>query len=458
METSFVAFLRSMGYLLHNPLALAAGDTPGELLATSQRTGRRYQHPTFFAAMVQIGLAIFFGLLIAYIFYGRQVGFQQSSSWTLCLLSLLSPLNALDGVSHEIQVLRYLYPSNKKLLASVSWLAQRTVFPAIFLPILAIAVSYLLSFEIPENLAGMYVRLAFHAALVIGFLRILDESIQIHLFNPRPNLKTLVDELDDDSTPLSRLDVILQSLLGKSIANEVWKPIPNDRFVVLEQEEVRRNERLMQDLSVEMTKKGTKTEWFLEEDVLRILILESLGGRNVHQSMLNIQEWIEYKFDKALRSKVESIGLVLLRGLCVYASGLGEAIVSRTTPRPSAEIWSLSPSGVACAEFVVTAIGRCLSQKLAPGGRALSDWKSTDLSTIAVTALISIYRLRYGIVFYGGQYRPGSTDALQSISVSHPDLVSVIEACDQAGAAILSHIDGQVDLPMDVLAWAKTVL
>jgi len=491
----------SLLYWIKNPLCiLEPSDMPGELLATSfqpHNKGRRYQRPTLSAVCAQIILAFVIGFIVAFTtvfeWFKRPHGesFARSAVLALCILSTLSPLvvTLLDGLSTEINPRTYLFPSGE-WVGSRSYDTVKKVLPLIFLiPALSIAAAFAVSEEVPFNCWRLYFELAFYCTLMNLYLRVVDETIRTKLFNPRFDMKELVNELQDDTTPVTRLEVLLQSLLvDGTLVKEAWKSTQKPGVVNLEGEELRRCEQLMKQLgNLMVTRSHRSVEAPFEEDILRFAILESFGGPGIHsvptQSLLGqasqrhldtIKDWVDWKSTKGASLR-EPLVVPLVRGLCIFAGGFGEALFTCSahhTPRHqrTIETWVVPQGAILCAEYAITATARCIVRSLTASGRPIADWKSTHLSILVPTAVHAAFRLRCGVLHFADlrlrQAPPHvSTPAMGTVEAYSPELMPILRACEKVAAEILACLKssqglGRVDLPLDkaTMAWMKELL
>jgi hypothetical protein len=219
-------------------------------------------------------------------------------------------------------------------------------------------------------------------------------------------------------------------------------------------------------------------EAFLEEDVFRFAILESLGGHTRQNGV--IVEWAS-KGSYRVRpvggkgGGQEPLIVVLARGLCVFLGGMSLAIGvcfdkpqknMRSTAMESFEL----PAGVfACTGFALTALARCFVEcfeeryttpaKNSVPGPPSSSWKSDHLKILIPIALNILYDLRCQIgradvatggksdnssttarPLYRNQPRPQHASAGGDSSIdttANSDLKQLLAACEEAATKIL---------------------
>jgi hypothetical protein len=214
----------------------------------------------------------------------------------------------------------------------------------------------------------------------------------------------------------------------------------------------------------------------LEEDVLRIAIFESFGGRpdslpnmkgdECHQQTINT--WVDQPMGRCQRFN-ENLAASLVRGFAVYMGGLGRTLQQCTQVDSGSSknvTWTLPPGALASADYAVHAAARCIIRSLAPNGQTLADWKSSILSVQIPTTLMAIFHLQRGIISHTKYLSfDGKKDARAYIAKHDPDLHSVVRLCDQAALSILSKMKtlsglGRIDLALDseCLEWVNIVM
>lgn len=430
--------------------------------------------------MQHIVLAIITGVATFFICFSQLRGsdsFAQSAIFTICVLApFWSLMSVILGVSHELDPREYFLEHGRvrKLLEP---LRKSTMFSVVWFPPVAMFIGALTSFETPTNVATLYIQLAAIGAIMTAYIFFLDIIIRQSLFRPRCDLKKMVDEIDD-ATPIAVLRVILRSLLYEpSIINEVW--VPSYPMGV---EAPERTERLLYDNLAEsmsevlLKQVDPNMELPLEEDILRIAILESFGGRpdslpnmkgdECHQQAINT--WVDQPMGRYQRYN-ENLAASFVRGFVVYIGGLGRTLQLCTqmdTGSSKKMMWTIPPGALASADYAVHAAARCIIRSLAPDGQALADWKSSTLSVQIPTTLMAIFQLQRGTISYSKYISfDGKKDARAYIAKHDPDLYSVVRLCDQAANSILSRMKtlsgiGRIDLALksECLEWVNVLM
>ena len=298
----------SIHRLFKDPFSIAQpGDSPGELLKSPfSRTaqGRRYRYPTLSAILSQCILSIIIGLVVAYTVVPCLPLSQryQSSDYIQSTLLLSSALTVLGSFlfaiaaldSHELDSKSLLQATMADALApAFPRILRRSLFLTIFVPVVAMVVGYRitatyeLNDEQPNPSVALFLELAFlYCGPVSLYLLLIDESIRASLFNPVLDLEKIVSENCDDRTPLSRMDVILHCLLLESdIVLDAWKlPEQGSKKLVIQpnaamEAELQRSEAMCEKVSKALLSVPKTPEVMLEADLLRVAVLEALGGQ-----------------------------------------------------------------------------------------------------------------------------------------------------------------------------------
>lgn len=348
-----------------------------------------------------------------------------------------------------------------------------------------------------STLAGLYADVA-------------DEAIRTALCTPGSKLQRFIQEITLGGTPqesdsshqssasleeeeLSVVDVMLHSVLhgDAKLVKELWEPTSfrNPNLLDFERYEAERNSYAIKAMAkVLLGSEHVKRplEAFLEEDCLRLSILESMGGsitsgvatakksslsegagndNNGYPSAQRHRETIQYwvlppstatlfKTRYHHRSGNEPKGAILVRALCAYTGGLGEALIELSGPASqSIMTWVLPQAAVLAAEYAVIALSRCITQNLEHNREIASDWRNSHLSMLIPAILNSAFRLHIGIIMYALSLKRGppnpqkepnqsiyDVDIAEEIGKPHPDLLRVLYAVDGAVSKILKQL------------------
>jgi hypothetical protein len=442
--------------------------------------GRRLQSPTLAATVAQCTVALIVGVILAHINTTVLTRYTKPSLdndpvvataiLTACIWTIAGPLvwTALDGVSHEFDPRPY-QPQHHLNAQSINLmlrnLTKKLVLQSLLIP--AVSIAFALAWWHPTRHTthwfGLYTTLGLSNALVALYLGALEEALRWLLFHPPADWTALVAQLADDSSMERQLGVLLYSVLQDTdIVAEVCRPTSRPGVTNLDTEESRRQERLIRDMSIFLSSKSNRAtpEVPLEEDVLRLTILESLGGSerqplNANASSArhnaNVRAWVDWKLPKNANftdGPPEPLIVPLVRALCVYIGGLGETLISRTQRARSEpnNTWILPPGMLTCADWALRALSRCLIFSLTgPDEKPLADWHSTHVAMLVPAAMQAIYLLRRGCQQFG-----------------HTTLVA---ACDDTASATIRCLTttyrGRVDLvglEPEPLAWVQSLV
>lgn len=238
--------------------------------------------------------------------------------------------------------------------------------------------------------------------------------------------------------------------------------------------------------NVLLGKKGTKgsAEVALEEDILRISLLESLGGSSPtlitektkgKQDSTDLVAWTEKDYFPLCKRHHEAIeywvkpatqvGLIkpreptvilLTRALTAYVSGLGIALSeSATASSPRSPSWLLRPGTLVAAEYSAVALSRIFAIYLEQIKKSGVEWRRGQLSTLIPAALNALFRLHCGILDHAkylnklGRHdsraiNPAKSNAMMDLSetftTEHPDLQQVLHAAQEAAKHVVRQM------------------
>lgn len=478
-------------------LAGGPSETPGELFPSAQwqKNGRRFQRPTLRASFGHVLLATVFATAFGYItileWYSSSDDTISTATLTcVCILAVLLTL-PLDGFSHEVNPKRY-WSGSWCSPHDISFLIRTVISASITAPFSSIFMLWFVWRKVPQHLVFVITVSTVAAALVSFYLTFLDLFSRRLLFTPGVNIKSLVESIYDDLALESYLAVVLESLMhvDETLIQAVAKCTERRASVVdIEQDEVKRNKLAMERMAhVLLNKNPFIPEAPLEEDMLRFLVLESLGGRSRDapideigkRHMRNLMAWIKPKPLDGVCSRysVEPPTVPLVRALCAVAGGLGEALLRVTVAtkvstfhtdavRPS---WILPPGAVASGEFAITAAARLIVLSVDLSGRGMSDWRSSHLSVLVIATLNTAFRLRSGAVKYASlRHKPAAVVLGDDLAVQYdmatPESLPLLIASDESAKNImrtLKSFEGgrnvQLALDSDCSKWATLLL
>lgn len=259
----------------------------------------------------------------------------------------------------------------------------------------------------------------------------------------RFNLQRLVNDVTSELAHEISAEVAVRSfLMGNSaLLQSIFKPASNS--LSLENEELDRNESDAKALVAAMSIKSS--DFGLAEDLLRALILESIGGNDgALSSNLGASErhmkMVENFVGKTLNSKMgtnsgEPLAVPFVRALCAYVSGFGLEL-ERISSRPQAgtvtnESWALPPCAIHCSKWSMIAATRCVVYSITSDNVIASiDWRGSCLSMFVPTLLVAAFRLRCGVLSY-------EKDVFLKRE-SH--LLAMIDTCDTCATFLLKTL------------------
>lgn len=340
----------------------------------------------------------------------------------------------------------------------------------------------------------------FTAAIISLYLHLFDLGLRTMLFTTPVNMKRMVEGVAEDDRLETFLDVAMYSILHSdaSLVSQLSKTPKHQGFLDLEREEHKRNEeaiKVMADILLKKTS-ADETGARFEEDLLQFGILASLGGKSptsclddkaAAHHVENIKQWVESS-DNLKVGGVSPLAVPLVRALCAYVGGLGEALLRCSSqirsfkPSPLAtSLWSLPPGVIVCAEYAIRAAARFIVWNFSHSTKThphIADWRSTHLSMLVPVLLNSACILEAGMVKftqvrrYNGKQQPTSSYALDPIEkldlikTESPELLSLYHACNDSATTILQKLKSLegvrridfVDLDPECQKWMDNIL
>jgi hypothetical protein len=484
-----------------NPLNTAAQNIePRKKQRDEIFVGRRLRRPTMYTTAQHIVLSLVASFLIAYIAVvplsinnGNSNPlrlFVRSVHTASCILTMLGSLvSILDGASHEINPYLLLDPSSSK----TNWyknissnVSTRVACTTLIVPIMSILLTLFvvrdLDYVSYTNIAPLYILLLRNCTLMALYVHIMDEMMRTSLFHPRPDLSKMVNELSDEMPNVALLGVILNSILcDPALVQQVVHSSHQLGIGGPERDELKLSKKLTKQMaSVYLTSSATQSEAPLEEDVLRVIILETMGGgTRCHSSTTKsmserhrkiISEWIDRPVPRRQSTKLqEPLSSLLLRGLCIFIGGAGEALTICAQSSENARMWKIPPAMFCCLELCIEATKRFVVCSLTPSGRTLCDWKSSHLSIHVPSVLVALYQLRQGIVQYSKLVHSESNCLEYTVTEIGAHLTKeygqIVQDCDLAAISILRSMKslkglGRIDLALDpdCLEWKNLLI
>ncbi len=286
-------------------------------------------------------------------------------------------------------------------------------------------------------------------------------------------------------------DLITQSVLmgdGTTVEMvirpaEIHQPNTVAPFKNLHEDEILRNELAVASFAKWIEQYSTESAGKLSVDILRICILESLGGGGSASS--GHQQTHPFYFGDArhiaaVRRRLDlsaataspgrqPIVVPIVRALCAFAGGVGDAMSqlyreADNKGKPlekngsSTEMWKVPPGSLNAVEFSIIAAARLAvmnSITIDKFGRAIvnSLKRNDQISFLLPCVLQSAFKLRCGINQYAGAKakanevnlltydKSGKSDGLGCyIAAECPDLFIAKSACDNAAKMAMKTI------------------
>eukprot|EP00559_Dactyliosolen_fragilissimus_P000028 CAMPEP_0184873990 /NCGR_PEP_ID=MMETSP0580-20130426/42143_1 /TAXON_ID=1118495 /ORGANISM="Dactyliosolen fragilissimus" /LENGTH=339 /DNA_ID=CAMNT_0027376947 /DNA_START=1545 /DNA_END=2561 /DNA_ORIENTATION=- len=248
--------------------------------------------------------------------------------------------------------------------------------------------------------------------------------------------------MEDESYPHTYIpeDLILESILA-GLGTNIYTDITSPNLVIdqhgkafhktnllyasgtdLEENEMRRNDAMIERIGESMYLGLGYGFITLEEDILRLMILESMGG-GYNEPKLSQERNYRYPLglssrhfstlqgrllasDALLRntSQKQLIILPIVRALSAYAGGFGEALFRSSNQwhtDPTSSLHSLSQSSLSSAEFSILSAARLIVLNfILPSRKGIMTSRYNHLSLMIPAILHSAFHLRSGILQY----------------------------------------------------------
>lgn len=285
------------------------------------------------------------------------------------------------------------------------------------------------------------------------------------------------------STPNSKKkflteDLFIQSILmgdGNTVSQVIANPdtdaqLRMARFKSHQDDEISRNDTAVASFAQWIQSSSTTASGRLSDDILRMSLLESLGGGGScspesAQSKTSSRHFGEERHYSALRKRLElsaataapgrqPIAAPVIRALCAFAGGVGESMSEiyrqemkdgKPTGKSLAEMWKLPPGSLAAAELCIVAAARLVVMN-----SAIDKKRHERICLLLPCILQSAYKLRCGLFSYAKATaimydvklasfdKTGRTDGLMKfIEQKCPDLCPVLSACNNSARMVI---------------------
>jgi hypothetical protein len=440
---------------------------------------RRFQMPSIRQSFAQfllssiIGVAVAFTTVLPFMSPQGMHGdspFKAALIGTCCLTPPLHFFLMLNGVDHELNPARCAAAGSLDLKFLVSGISRMTKSMASSFFWAPPLVSTIMSFWVTDDndwsdLFSILTTTLTSSFLLMLYLQLVAEFNKMALCTPDVrDLKKIIDDISEDDTMTSYLDVAMFSILHSNadLVKQVYRPLDASGYVKFEAEEKKRNIQSIATLAdILLYNKSGHTGAPLEEDILRLAILESLGGYSragattagLENASLRHAETVEGWMKTSIRANVKGFkgepeAIPLLRSLCAYIGGLGEALHIIASAKKTEEVqeWKIPPGLISCAEYSLNAASRLIVWNFSHSKAALADWRSTHLSMLIPVLFESTFRLESGIVEYAHRRSGGKLSSLpvenklRLIKTESHELLSLFAACSRTSLLILEKV------------------
>jgi hypothetical protein len=363
----------------------------------------------------------------------------------------LIPSN-LDGTSHELNPKRYHSSFGWRSLGlSLQQRSLSFVSILIFIPITAVYAG------------ASWDQIVMNGSTTLAtmlYLHLFEVCLRCVLCTTPPDIKQLVEAASGEVSMDVFLVVVIESLLhaNDELIKQIIDTPSGSVMTALEREEQIRNEAAMTEMANTLLFRTSGDEMGprLEADILRLAILDSVGGGVLesHSSgpcsnvVRNMTPWInEFSSQQILDNvpRSEPYTVPLLRSLCAYVGGLGKALILISeTKDPISGEWVLPPGTLVCAEYAIRGATRFVLWSLSDSEVSPMSWRRTHLVTLAPALLNSVCRLKLGLVRYSEWLRGRNTsqdfDDVALFKAENPQLVPLFNICNDCAKFTLEKV------------------
>ena len=526
-------------------------------LHSSQSSPKRYQRPSTAKALLQMLLhsaagALFFQVTLTPSLLQYEVPplVAQICMWTCIAISTLSFTSTYlaEGNYHELAMTKSNVFSKRTIpsiflptvLADVRDLMKKShiFFYWLISPLLCLFGSSFLygTLSVKDGMVALLVSYTI-TAIMCCFILFADVFCRLMILVPGVNPDSLIFESYEFGNSYPAECLLVDLILG-GLGDDIIEDINSERMdydangdlvriqpsshifrrtLGAEEEELARNDELMKKVSYAVATGSVCGCLRLEDEILKIALLESLGGTASPEDELAntrlpfdvcVRHYNELK--KRLGNTVESKHvstrreiIPVLRAMCAYIGGLGESLTQCSDALAHSTVtitnWSLPPLSIAGSEYAMRGGSRLVLMSLA-------DWDSSSgllrkrynrVAIFVPVLLHSIYRFRCGVLDHGryllereGDWRKNpersqtsdfsrtftrtrrsrttpqeQAATLSFIATKCPHLSNALTTCDATAKDIMRAInkvdgsrDGEVVVDPDCKDWLKSLL
>jgi hypothetical protein len=425
---------------------------------------RRLQLPKPASLSAQIVISIVVAIILAFtsvlpFAHDAALGNICSSTKMTIIFSCISSsalqllLTTIHGTNHEINPKQYQSHSIRNqdnFIKSLSTAVQISVA----VPILAIYVhsKNSVSFQWSDNL----VYFICVPPVIIGYLYAFDYALRILICTTPSNMKAFVEEASGGDVSMEIfVDVILRSLLHSN--DELVKKLGNvvrtnsSMWMAVEEEELKLNNVAIKAMSNTLLHKTNEDEAspHLEDDVLRLAILSCIGGSVSKEegtignhTESNINHWVKPGLKNKTKAGADSIdpfAVPIVRALCAYAGGLGEALqlITASEDRMVHDAWVIPPGALYMGECAIRGATHWILRGInLPRG-------DTSLAILIPVLLNSACKLENGLLRYQQATDGSATSTLDGTykaklsPTMNPQFLPLLSVCNDCAKVIL---------------------
>ena len=438
----------------------------------------RYSRPGMFTIMIQAfvlhaSVGYFFGhtIVLPFLKDMEVIGTtENATTHTIILLSCIlgSVLDMLSSIQ-EAELRFECYSSRMKLNMNHLFHKMNRLWSIIMVtPIISVLLSqvwcrgylFIHGHELPVGSSSMSVilysiMLSFVATgILVGIMQIQDEVTRWAICAPDINPDLLLDKsvpIRNDESPYLAEDLYVQSILmgdGATAKNVLNVSVARSKGP--KEDELARNEQACASFACWIKDSSTFHCGMISDDVLRMCLLQSIGGNNNTQEKTIIKRLHLSAATSAPRS--QPIVIPLARSFLAFAGGLGESMTECfrqerkdgkiISSSKNSESWMVPPGSLTAGKYAIHGAARLIVTNSTVEERC----RTNHLSLLVPCVLQSAYKLRCGIFEYA-LYEANMNGAnlstldrsalLEFIRGKRSELMPVITACDSAAKMII---------------------
>jgi len=471
---------------LRSPQTLSQPDaTPETHVSASQDLNpRRLQLPTPASLSAQIAISILIGFIFA---FTSVLPFTHHSSMSnisspskmpiiiscIASVTLQLLLTTIHGTNHEISPTKY----------RLRWSESRDDFVKFInsaVPICFVVTSFGMygqfendSFQWSDNLAFFI----FVPPAILLYLYTFDYTLRILICTAPSNMKKFVEEASGGDGAIELfVDVVLRVCChsNKVLVEKLGNLLTNSSiWLDVEKAELKLNNEAIEVMANTLLHKTNEDEAspHLEDDILRLAILSCIGSSPSKEEGVignyddsNICQWMKTMPTKKKTGtdSNDAFAVPIIRALCAYAGGLGEALrlVADSKDTDNIDTWVLPPGALFMAECAIRGATHWILHDIN------SPRSVTSLAILIPVLLNSAYKLEDGILRHQqAATGPTAFDETYMVKVTMPQLLPLFNVCNDCAKIILQtakanegfrRVDFLESLDVDCQKWLKS--